>query len=709
MSNGRVSRSRRRSEDDESQALSLERLESEVEKEAALLALRMIEGGRWHGRLIRRGEFRDSDVATLFGLGESPLGHLISMECLRDALGSQKRVLDCSGKQRNGQLTRNVSRLGKLLELTKVDCSVLRLSVLASSISAFADVLELIVKAPNDLLRAVAYAIGTDPTAVKAALSEQGTLRRAGFFENHFSSRSGRDALQLDSRVTDELLSPSFNETQFLRRLVKPAPPSQLTLADFTHVRESELLHDYLKAAVAGSKRGVNILLHGEPGTGKTEFTRAMAEALGAELHEVPNTDSDDDPISGRQRFAAYTLCQRVLARRKSQILMFDEIEDVFGRSGGGFFHMMFGESSGELRKSWINETLESNPVPAVWISNDIDSMDPAYVRRFDVTVEFRAPGRVARQRMLNRYFLSGEVSDACAKRLLHLPELAPAQIERAARVVRTLESDDLARRDSEVLRVITSSMRAMGHRATAHAPSLPDYFDTAFLNTDMDLRALGDGLKAGRNARICLYGPSGTGKTSFAHFLGQHLDRPVIVKRGSDLLGMYVGQTEAKICRAFDQARDESAILLIDEADGFLRDRKNAQRRWEVTQVNELLTQMESFEGIFIASTNLMESLDAASLRRFDFKIRFDYLTKEQRHDLLSKTGNDVGAPADSEADGSLDRLTNLTPGDFANAMRQIDVMGATPTTERLVALLTAEAALKSDGKPKFLGFAPT
>lgn len=67
-----------------------------------------------------------------------------------------------------------------------------------------------------------------------------------------------------------------------------------------------------------------------------------------------------------------------------------------------------------------------------------------------------------------------------------------------------------------------------------------------------------------------------------------------------------------------------------MDEADSLLSDRVHAGQQWEITQVNEMLTQMETFSGIFICTTNLMDKLDAASLRRFDFKVKFDYLSSK-------------------------------------------------------------------------------
>jgi transitional endoplasmic reticulum ATPase len=83
-----------------------------------------------------------------------------------------------------------------------------------------------------------------------------------------------------------------------------------------------------------------------------------------------------------------------------------------------------------------------------------------------------------------------------------------------------------------------------------------------------------------------------------------------------------------------FDEARDEEAVLLLDEADSFLQDRTLAHRQWEVTEVNELLTQMEGFDGLFIC-TNLLDHLDPAALRRFGLKLEFLALRPEQASSL--------------------------------------------------------------------------
>lgn len=172
------------------------------------------------------------------------------------------------------------------------------------------------------------------------------------------------------------------------------------------------------------------------------------------------------------------------------------------------------------------------------------------------------------------------------------------------------------------------------------------------------------------------------------------------MVKRASDLLDMYVGQTEQRIAAMFDDARQRDAVLVLDEADSFLRDRRGAHRSWEVTQVNELLTQMEAFDGIFVATTNLMDSLDAASLRRFPWKIRFDWLKPGQCWGLFVQEFARLGGDLD-EATGWKEhvlQLDHLAPGDIAAVVRQYELWDETPSAREFYRRLVAEMAAKAD-----------
>ncbi|VAW57153.1 hypothetical protein MNBD_GAMMA07-2429, partial [hydrothermal vent metagenome] len=135
--------------------------------------------------------------------------------------------------------------------------------------------------------------------------------------------------------------------------------------------------------------------------------------------------------------------------------------------------------------------------------------------------------------------------------------------------------------------------------------------------------------------------------------------------------------------------------------ADSFLRERQSASQSWEITQVNELLVQMEVFKGIFIASTNLMQHLDAASLRRFEFKIKFDFMKPQQAwglfEQILTEQGNKINASVMQHKD-ALSKLDQLTPGDFAAILRQSLSLAQPLTPQRLLDGLTKEIEAKPD-----------
>lgn len=176
----------------------------------------------------------------------------------------------------------------------------------------------------------------------------------------------------------------------------------------------------------------------------------------------------------------------------------------------------------------------------------------------------------------------------------------------------------------------------------------------------------------AGKRTRfsLCLQGPPGTGKTAYVRHLAHRIGLEVLQKRTSDLLDMWVGSSERNIADAFAEARDNQAFLVFDEADSLLADRRGAHRSWEVGQVNEMLTWMESHPLPFACTTNFGANLDAASLRRFVFKVTLGFL-KPGAASLAFRTFFGREPP-----DG-LRTLKSLTPGDFEVVRRKAEVLG--------------------------------
>ena len=90
--------------------------------------------------------------------------------------------------------------------------------------------------------------------------------------------------------------------------------------------------------------------------------------------------------------------------------------------------------------------------------------------------------------------------------------------------------------------------------------------------------------------------------------------------------------------------------MLLLDEADSFLRSRRMAERHYEVSEVNEMLQGMERFGGLFICTTNLFEDLDEAALRRFTFKLRFHVLDGRATRANVRGRGTATATPGCAE-----------------------------------------------------------
>lgn len=571
-------------------------------------------------------------------------------------------------------LRANIDRLAELVGMSEAEARILGFATLlhheqeldkaaetlgALSSSAIVDVLTALLDLPAH--------------EVRHALSSQGVLARSGLLN---VDRTGTALLRnkldlLSNQFADSILGSETDPVALLRDMVAPSAPACLSLADFAHLDEAlAILKPYLSQAVATNRQGVNIFVYGAPGTGKSELARALAAELRCELFEVASEDEDGDPVTGERRLRAYRAAQSFFDRRRA-MLLFDEVEDVFGDSGN-----LFGfRSTAQRRKAWLNRTLEQNRVPTLWLSNSIDGIDPAFMRRFDVLVEVPVPPRAQRERILKA--ACGDLADQpTLARMAQAEALAPAVIARAASVVRTIRGQFDAAGTTRAFEWLTSrTLEAQGHLGldAGSAVQLPSHYDPAILNADADLASLAAGLAQTRSARLCLYGPPGKGKSAFGRWLAERLDMPLLLKSASDLMSKWVGDSEKAIAAAFRQAEREGALLMIDEVDSFLRARDGAQHSWEVTRVNEMLTRMESFSGVFIASTNLMEGLDAAALRRFDMKIHFDYLGPDQATQMLVRQCAALGLEA-AEPDvlARVRRLALLTPGDYAALARR-------------------------------------
>ena len=475
---------------------------------------------------------------------------------------------------------------------------------------------------------------------------------------------------------------------------IKPCSKTNLTRKNYPHIKEDvKILLSFLKSAVSKKQKGVNVLLYGSAGTGKTELSKVIASELNLKLYEVAYDDGDGY-ANEHQRIRSYCLAQNVLSAG-SNLLMYDEAEDIFNTNN---------DEKRQYGKAFINRSLETNELPTIWITNNIFDMDEAVVRRFNLAIEIGIPTEDVRAKIIKKYS-ENLIDNKLVKKLAKNDFIAPGLISNASVVVSNLNIKD---KNKAFERVINNTLKAQGYeeiRDYNPRDDLPSSYDPNFVNSDCDLNELMQGIKISKNARICLYGVPGTGKSAYAKFIAKSLKKPIIIKKGSDLLSMFVGWTEKNIALAFKEAKEKHAVLVFDEVDSFLQDRSMAARSWEVTQVNEMLVQMESFDGIFIATTNLIDNLDKACLRRFDLKLEFGYLLPEQSQNLFKKECALLKVKFDENAAKKVSNLGLLTPGDFASVRRQAKFRPI-KNGDDFCHRLELEVALKNEEKGVKIGF---
>ena len=618
-------------------------------------------------------------------------------------------------KKQSTLVEKNIDALANLLQLNQAERALLLYGTLARYQRDLRSLLvEFKVSNAPEAFAALADVAGVKAADVAEALRAGSRLERIGMVENLISEHNITDLADL-MKVSEKLppvLMREYRDTSELMAVfTRPSVRSELSPNDFAFVKDDvDVLVSLLKNAVTSKEQGVNVLLYGPPGTGKTELAKVVAQAAGLDLFEVEHADRDGNSLSGRDRYRSLQIAQVFLKGGQQSALLFDEVEDVFPPISNEAAQLMARSDqmsapmTGSVNgKAWVNQILESNTVPTLWVTNRIEQIDPAFRRRFAYHLELRSPPPGAREGLLRKTLEGVQVSDAFVAKLTARKGLTPAQIRTAVRFARLAAAEASAESQIESLieRQLKNADVALGNKADAKGRKTVTTYDLDMLNVEsrFEIPRIVEALKTRGHGALCFYGAPGTGKTALAEHIAKALDKPLIIKQASDLMSKYVGETEQNMAKMFQEAEDEKAVLLLDEADSFLQDRRGAQRTYEVTEVNEMLQGMERHHGIFICTTNLLDKIDQAALRRFTFKIKFMPLTAAQRETMFTveALGNNRSLLTD-ELRARLAKLVQICPGDFAAVKRQTDILDATFSSDEFMSQLEAEHRIKPE-----------
>jgi len=623
-------------------------------------------------------------------------------------------------KKQSTLIEKNIAALSNLLQLNKAERALLLYGTMARYQRDLRSILvEFKVSNAPEAFAAIAEVAGVTASEIGEALRAGSRLERIGLVENLISEHSITDLsdlMKVSEKLPPVLMREYRDQSELMAVFTKPATKSALTLNDFSFVQEdTQVLCALIKNAVERKELGVNVLLYGPPGTGKTELAKVVAQSSGLDLYEVEYADREGNSLSGRDRYRSLQIAQVFLKSSPQVALMFDEVEDVFPAVSIDAANLMARQEQQAFSssvnhsingKAWVNQILETNPVPTIWVTNRIEQIDPAFRRRFAYHLELKSPPPGAREQLIRKTLEGVEISAEFVAKLTKRKGLTPAQIRTAVRFAGLATSESMGLENMSLERLIERQLKnadaALGTKIDndKSRPTVTSYnLDMLNVETRFEIPRIVKALKDRGHGTLCFYGAPGTGKTALAEHIAKALEKPLIIKQASDLMSKFVGETEQNMAAMFKEAEAEGAVLLLDEADSYLLDRRGAQRSYEVTEVNEMLQGMERFKGIFVCTTNLLDRIDQAALRRFTFKIKFNPLTPAQRETMfVSEALSGDDAQMSAELKTRLAKLEVLCPGDFAAVKRQIDILGEGFTSDEFMSQLEAEHRIKPE-----------
>lgn len=597
----------------------------------------------------------------------------------------------------NNRMVNNCRIICKALALGEECEPLVRLSVLCSINFGLADFISNhLYYTTNKLNLLISSALNMGLLEIETATL---AISNTGLFPHPCNEVIG--ILHLPKALVDNVVShDASNFKELVSGCFEVLPRSELSLNDYPHINLSYLT-EFMKQAVKKKTRGVNILIYGESGVGKTELSKVlahycksslMAVKAQGEMYQVKMDELTSELNSATLRLQYHALLQTMLTSEPNSILVIDECEDVF--------FAYFGEK--KVSKDRLHQVLTSNSLITIWITNHIDQIENSCIRRFSYVLEATTPPAAIKKQILSKPLKHLRVTPAFKGSLSLIEDLTPAHVAQAANVARLINiTGKKAERciEEHIDQTLTAcGLTMIKPRYQAEIP-----FDKRFLNLKGDMTSIDELIKAVTTfdgTRALLFGVPGTGKTALVNHLAETLEQELFTVKCSDVLSMWQGESTKNVAKIFKEAHQQNSILFLDEVDSLLSSRDSLSSISCRQLVNEFLQQIQESELTIFAATNSSQMLDKAVLRRFDFKLILDYLNQQQVLKLYQEV---VGCISVTERQ-ALMKMNYLTGGDFAIVARRNRLSRKPLTHVQNIQLLQEENDRKDI--PQSIGF---
>lgn len=661
------------------------------------------------------GERTSGRFVRLYLRGTSVFGLIDRDEhTFRKALREWAQAAEVEASRFVTALDENVGRISRLLDLTAAERDVLSFQM-GRSRPGFSQLFELLMDADRATKAVLGATLGHPEPEIVSALSEHGTLARSGLLnvKERPLRVSGPSHL-----LSATLAEHAEDDGELLKRFVKPLSPAPSTGSlGRLHDDDRQILVGVLRKPLPAG-RGMHTLVYGPKSVDKRDMMARLLGEEGIRGHAVVTRHV----AAGDMPTWTYIAQRHVERSDQDAVLVVDRAHEALASRPRARFNLFDFDDDGGVYdddpERASDEGLTESHVRCVWITDRARQLSERNLGAFLFHCEAFPGSRAERRARVAQVISDFGLSSRLERELAKYSLLGEQQVRQAAELARlaVLADDKLhdeptarrelldAERERVIKRAVAHSQKVLGRDRTEGLRDSVTSYDLDLLNIagrftpQQIITALSERPKGS----LCFWGLPGAGKTQLAEHIAVELDLPILMRSASELLSMWLGETEQQISKMFAEAENEGALLFLDEADSFLRDRTLARAHWEVTQVNELLQRMERFEGIFIAATNLMDSIDAAAMRRFTWKLEFKSLRPEQAWSMFcTESGFDPDAEPERAAElrRALDAIDDLAPGDFATVKRQAQVLGENLSPDAWMEQLAAEAKAKMLG----------
>lgn len=227
----------------------------------------------------------------------------------------------------------SIDRIGQRFGLTHLERKLLWFGILQSDFRPLRDTISAFdneVTRHMDAARLIERMIDVDAAEVTQALLPNSRLVETGLISQSSGAFGLNDFLDVPYRVAVTLRDPDADDASLLRAFLTPAKTTALSIADYPHIADSYgHLVSYLRSALEAHTKGVNVLLHGIPGAGKTEFAAVLTAELGVPAFAVPDdVQATALSLEPNGRLASYRMTQALLTQSPRAVIVFDDVED---------------------------------------------------------------------------------------------------------------------------------------------------------------------------------------------------------------------------------------------------------------------------------------------------------------------------------------------------------------------------------------------